>query len=272
MDGTAHIAPLRLFWWKAVPNFGDALAPLVVSHLSGRQVTHAGAGSCDLFAVGSILRVARRKNRAARADGRRPWIWGSGLLSPAPTDFLDHMQVALLRGPVTAALLGVRAARFGDPGLLAPEVLGSRPEPGERIGIVPHHSQADAAEIRALAASDPVFDLIDPRAPVDDVLRRIAACRVIVASSLHGLVVADAFGIPSLWADPGTQGRLKYHDYAAGIGRSLIAPLDWADLPAALRGLRDGPLPHAEGVAAARAALTETFPAQLCAADTEPRL
>ena len=35
------MTPLRLYWWNAVPNFGDAISPVIVGHLSGREVRHA---------------------------------------------------------------------------------------------------------------------------------------------------------------------------------------------------------------------------------------
>jgi hypothetical protein len=48
---------------------------------------------------------------------------------------------------------------------------------------------------------------IDVGAPVAEVLARIARCRYILSSSLHGLIVADALGIPNgwLWLDTGRE-------------------------------------------------------------------
>ncbi|MCA0873749.1 polysaccharide pyruvyl transferase family protein [Seohaeicola saemankumensis] len=264
MEMTPAYPALRLHWWKAVPNFGDALSALVVARLSGRPVDHAGPAGADLFAIGSILQVVRRRYTAARADGVRPWIWGSGLLHSVPLDFLDNVRVALLRGPVTAALLGLKPRRFGDPGLLAADLLGERPTQDDRIGLVPHHKQADAPEIRALLEREPALRLIHPGGDALDVCRQIAGCRHVIASSLHGLVVADACGVPSTWLSPGEESHLKYHDYAASIGRRMITPVQTGEIPDLLRGLRDGAaLAHADGIEAARAALIETFPAEL---------
>lgn len=258
-------APLRLFWWKGVPNFGDALSPAVVAHLSGRPVVHAGMAKAEMLAIGSLLKVARRKLVARpRADGPRPVIWGTGLLTPVPRDLLEHVDIALLRGPVTAALLDVKTDVFGDPGLLAPEMFAA-PERRDVIGIVPHHSLADAPALHALVASDPAFELIDPRGEVGAVCRRIASCAHVFASSLHGLIVADAYGVGSTWLDPVGQSRLKYVDYAASVGRDLTGPIAVGDIRAALRGLTGGALAHQSGIARARAALRQTFPAAVAA-------
>lgn len=265
MDITAdHSRPLRLFWWRGVPNFGDALSQLVTARVSGRAVVQAGAGDCDMVGLGSLLQVMRRKYRTARADGVRPWIWGSGLLSSVPSDFLDHVRIALLRGPVTAALLGIRARAYGDPGLLADDMVAPPPR-RDRIGLIPHHTQIADPAIRALAASDPAYDLIDVGAPVLDVVRDIASCAHVVSSSLHGLVVADAFGVASTWADPGGQGLLKYHDYAASVGRDLATPMSWPDAVRHAARSNAGPERYRDGIHRARAALRESFPEDLCA-------
>lgn len=257
----ADISPLRLFWWQGVPNFGDALSALIVAHVAGREVVHAGAASCEMLAIGSLLQVIRRKHGKPRADGVRPWIWGAGLLRAVPADFLDNVQVALLRGPVTAAILGVKTNRFGDPGLLVPAILGDLPERRDRIGLMVHHSQLDDSALAALIAAEPALELIDVRDDARDVCRRVASCAHVITSSLHGLIVADACGVASTWLDPGTQSHLKYHDYAASVGRAMIVPLALGDVPAYLRGLKDDKgLAHGDGIERAREALTTTFP------------
>ncbi|MEY8841996.1 polysaccharide pyruvyl transferase family protein [Cribrihabitans sp. XS_ASV171] len=267
-----HDAPLRLFWWKGVPNFGDALSALVVGTVSGREVTHAGPMGCDMLAIGSLIQVMRRKFKEPPANGHRPIIWGAGLLHPVARDFLSHVDVALLRGPVTAALLGIETRRFGDPGLLADRIVGPVPERRDRIALVPHHSMMGDPALRLLAAEEPAIDLIDPGADTAETCRRIASARHVVSASLHGLIVADAFGIPSTWLAPAGQSHLKYHDYAASVGRAMVNPILTEEIPALLRSLRDGDrLDHAEGVARARDDLLTTFPAHLRAASETSR-
>jgi len=263
--------PIRLFWWQGAPNFGDALSALIVAHVAGRPVVHAGVASCEMVAIGSLLQVVRRKHGKPRADGVRPWIWGAGLLRVVPHDFLDNVQVALLRGPVTAAILGIKTSQFGDPALLTPMILGDLPARCDRIGLVVHHSQLDDPVLEALTASEPALELIDVRDDAVEVSRKIASCAHVIASSLHGLVVADACGVASTWLDPGTQARLKYVDYAASVGRPMIAPITFADVPDLLRGLKDDTgLAYHDGLERARANLLDTFPATLRGAPHNP--
>ena len=53
------------------------------------------------------------------------------------------------------------------------------------------------------------------------VLEHICSCRAVVSSSLHGLVCADAYGIPNVWLDEFAleEGHFKFRDYFASQGR-----------------------------------------------------
>ena len=252
-------APIKLHWWKAVPNFGDALSQLVVAHVSGREVQHTGPKRAELWALGSLMHVLRQNRDEFKG---RPIVWGTGQLGHVPRDVVEHIGIALLRGPLGAALLGVEARQFGDPGLLVKDVLGPAPARQDVIGLVPHHTQIEDPALHAHLQREPRLKLIDPREPCEAVCLDIAACAHVISSSLHGLIVADAYGVPNTWMHPGTQSHFKYYDYAASVGRALPLPLRLEDLPQALSGLSDK-MPYQDGIAACQAALYETFPAHL---------
>ncbi|SNS74797.1 polysaccharide pyruvyl transferase family protein [Tropicimonas sediminicola] len=260
-------APIKLFWYRKEPNFGDALSPLVVAHLAGRPVAWAHRGECELYAAGSLMTMIANAHAEPRHDGSRPVIWGSGMMAPVSSGFLANVRLALLRGPITATLLGQRAEGYGDPGLLAPEVLGEAPQRQDRIGVVPHLSKRGDPALVAALADDPRLVLIDVTAedPLN-VVRQIASCAYVFASSLHGMIVADAFGVPNTWLDPsGNHGAaaLKFYDYAASVGRALPAPLSVDEIGAAIRAGLPETIGHAAGVSACRQALVEAFPAEL---------
>ena len=261
MTDAPHITPLHLHWWKAEPNFGDAINPLIVGHVSGRDVVHAGAKKADMFAVGSMMQVVKRTIKEGRKTSAPLSVWGTGLLNPVfGHDFMDKIEVTLLRGPVTAALLKINMKRFGDPGLLINDVLPFEGRRQDRIGIVPHYTLMEDAALLAFAASDPAYKLIDPRGDPAQVCVQIASCAHVYASSLHGLIVADAYGVPNTWIDPVGQSWLKYLDYAASLGRSdMVAPLELDEVA----GHRPAPIAYTDSIAGAREALLESFPARL---------
>ncbi|EEB83226.1 polysaccharide pyruvyl transferase family protein [Roseobacter sp. GAI101] len=262
MTVAADTTPLRLHWWKAVPNFGDAISPVVLAHVSGREVVHAGVNKADIWAVGSLLQVIKRAY--SEEKDLMPTVWGTGLLHAVHgLRFKDHVRIALVRGPITAALLGLEVDRFGDPGLLISDVWPMDRTPNGKIGIVPHHSIMDDVMLKALLDSDPKYQLIDPRGDAREVCAAIAACDHVFASSLHGLIVADAYGVPNTWVAPVGQSRLKYLDYAAAVGRAMPAPVMIEDIPAAHLPEPDAPLPYQAGIDVCRNALYASFPKAL---------
>lgn len=256
-----HNAPLKLHWWKAEPNFDDAINPLIVGHMAGRAVEHAGPRKADMFAIGSMLQLVKRTHKEPRAKGEKLCVWGTGLLNPVfGHDLLDNVELALVRGPITAALLKREMKGFGDPGLLINTALPFKGTREDRIGIVPHLSLIEDPELLEFAGSDPAYVLIDPRGDAADVCLQIASCAHVFASSLHGLIVADAYGVPNTWITPVGQSWLKYLDYAASIGRrDMVAPLGYEQA----RNAKSTPIDYTDGINAARDALIGSFPARL---------
>jgi hypothetical protein len=131
------------------------------------------------------------------------------------------------------------------------------------VAIIPHHSQMDDPRFVDMVEADPALQLIDVRLDPNTVCHEIARSAHVFSASLHGLIVADAYGVANTWMDPVDQGRLKYHDYAASIGRDLIAPVEIADVAKAARAARDRPFPYVEGIARCRESLLRHFPAEL---------
>ena len=97
-------------------------------------------------------------------------------------------------------------------------------EQTHEVGIVIRHSEHLWRDV----APDGAVKVIDfGSEDIDAVTRDILACRKIISSSLHGLVIADAYGIPNAWL--GTDGRaggsrpnggeFKYLDYFASVNK-----------------------------------------------------
>lgn len=221
--------PLKLYWWNVRANFGDAISRHLVSHVSGREVVWASPEECELFAVGSLMVFVRRSMGPARQAAGKPWLWGTGCVGPMRRDFLGGVRIASLRGPLTAEILGLGPHAFGDAALLLPRIVERvAPEKREGIGIVAHHSKIERYRDSGLLADGSVR-LID--VTLDDpleVVRQIASCRAVYSSSLHGLIVADAFHVPNYWLNPDgnhANSRFKFYDYAASVGRGLSQPL-----------------------------------------------
>ena len=60
------------------------------------------------------------------------------------------------------------------------------------------------------------------------VIEDICCCEAIVSSSLHGLIIADTYGIPNArvkFSDNVTGGDFKYDDYFESVSRAKKTPL-----------------------------------------------
>jgi len=207
---------VETFFWTpgTALNFGDYLASAVVQRMLSRcelVVDEPVSGPRRLFSIGSVLHFA--------ADGDT--IWGSGRngkKSEADHAFM-RLDVRAVRGPLTRKFLidrGIDVPRiYGDPALLVPILFPSRfkrsSRPG-RVGIVPNLHD------RSLMAGPGVIDVTGRW---DQVISQIISCEMIVSSSLHGLVIADAFGIPCAHLRLSeTEPDFKYRDYCEGVGRT----------------------------------------------------
>ncbi|WP_344090381.1 polysaccharide pyruvyl transferase family protein [Microbacterium deminutum] len=194
-----------------VDNFGDLLGPLVVRRLA-RSAPGRGDGR-RLLAVGSILHFAK--------DG--DVVWGTGRNGKIPDE--DHrfanLDVRAVRGPLTRAWLldrGIDTPRvYGDPALLLPTVFpefAASVVPLKRgVTIVPN--MHDAPQWRHADG------FLDPTARLWTCIRTIAESSHVVASSLHGIIVAETFGVPVSLMLPGAEDLFKYRDYFGGTGREL---------------------------------------------------
>ena len=211
------------FWWGDEKSFdlrernwGDLITPLILKGLTGQDAMRTTRGSSRVLAVGSIL------HRAHPGD----FIWGAGIISPnhVPT-CAASLKVSAVRGPHTRDLLLAAGASvpeiYGDPALLAPFFfdLSDIPKTHE-LGIIPHYNDVDA--VKHLASPD--VKIIDICAGVDEVLRQVAACQTILASSLHGIVLGDCFAGKVAWLRVGGGAKLvgksfKFADYLLGTGR-----------------------------------------------------
>ncbi|MDF1563192.1 MAG: polysaccharide pyruvyl transferase family protein [Deltaproteobacteria bacterium] len=228
-------------------NWGDALAPWLIERLSGvaPEVVplREPCERANLLTVGSVLRMA----------DARTTVWGSGFISA--DDGLGLQDWGEARGEVRARPAAVRAVRgpltreklramsvdcpevYGDPALLLPRLVQPSAKRSFALGVVPHYTDRRHPALEELRA-DPAVRVIDVRLgklglllgrpDLERFIREITRCERIVSSSLHGLVVAEAYGIPSQRARLGdgvVGGDFKFEDFLASVGREGEAAL-----------------------------------------------
>lgn len=202
----------RAFWFDGVANFGDGLTPWLFRR-AGIIPIHSTAAHADISGVGSILEMLPIDYAGQ--------VWGSGSLRGEPLA-LENASVLAVRGRLTRELISTASnARLGDPGILVSR-FQARPPSVWEVGVVPHHMHEDDRLWRRWKQENPErrVRIIDVRRQPGVVLSEIARCRHIISTSLHGLITADAYGIPAVWTrrDPDLWGgRFKFDDYESVV-------------------------------------------------------
>ena len=194
---------IRMYWWqggRGTGNFGDKLGPALVKALTGQVVTHSSIEKSDLLAIGSTLEPWLWPDRSWL--DYRGVIWGAGRLTGANLMPFPRANIVATRGELTLASLNVPArstAATGDPALLCGHFHRPISKPRYKLGIWPHWSEIRNRDLLDVAKSSSEIVLIDPCGEIQDTIDLVASCEYIASSALHGLVVADALGIPSCW-------------------------------------------------------------------------
>jgi len=208
-----------------VNNIGDAVGPDLVSHLAGRPTLYSSdATRPRLFAIGSIL---------GSVDANA-LVWGSGLMDPdqSPSQ-LAASNVFALRGKPTYARLrevgiNVPDVPLGDPGILVPALFDTSGPKRYRLGVIAHYADRQHPTVQRLRNKEGVLD-IDVRQRPEVFFRALGSCEAIVSSSLHGLIFAEALGIPNLWiklSDRVVRTGFKFRDWFSLTAKPQLAPYE----------------------------------------------
>lgn len=159
-------------------------------------------------------------------------IWGAGIIDSRTSELPRFREVRAVRGPLTRNKLielGYECPEvYGDPALLVP--MFYRPDIPKHygLGIIPHFH--DLEMVREKYSGYPDVKVIDIRhySHWHDFVDEILSCKGIASSSLHGLIMAQAYNIPNVWVEfEGAERRdhFKYHDFFQSIDKYEETPL-----------------------------------------------
>lgn len=247
---------LKLIFWKNnILNYGDLLSPYIIQKLSGKKIvqknyfvgnlnshvynlwrciSHGDLRLHDrylfpfeenLIGIGSIL----------YAGNSRSLIWGAGFMSAS--EKCRGGKVYAVRGKYSLEMLKQQQKEglfikfqeplvLGDPALLLPWLITTSNEKKYEIGIIPHFSEYEYF-CRIYGKSYHIINLQSD--DIEGVTSDITSCKYVLSSSLHGIIVAHAYGIPALWIEHTglesyTKG-FKFRDYFSAVGIENYEPL-----------------------------------------------
>lgn len=204
---------------KSKENYGDLMGKYLVEKISQKEVIWSKPSKFsirDLFSpiyvtIGSVLTNVNHKCI----------IWGSGIVSKAYP--IKKAKFLAVRGPQTRSHLlsqGYDVPEvYGDPALLMPKYYNPKIDKEYAFGVIPHYSDYD--KIKDFYKDEDSILLIDLMTnDVEKTTNAFLKCNKIVSSSLHGVIVAHAYGIPAVWQKFSNNvfgDDIKYQDYFESV-------------------------------------------------------
>lgn len=210
-------------------NWGDDINIFLCEMLSRKKVIpykHALFKTKNYLVIGSIINWYSNK---------RGIIWGSGVLSSQYKLKHKPLKVLAVRGPLTREFLiqkGVECPPiFGDPALLIPLFYHPQELPKKyQYGLILHHTDkknhAIAQFINNHANSLLIIDIVN-YGSWTNFIDQILSCQYILSTSLHGIIISDAYNIPNLWCKihfSCEDNGFKFRDYYLSVKKDIASP------------------------------------------------
>lgn len=212
---------LPLYYWQHphFTNFGDYLSLKLVERIVGKPVKiikeNPQSKVKKFLAVGSIISFAKNNDV----------VWGSGVngknLNPKNYKF-SKLDIRSVRGPLTKDFLNqhlnIKCPEvYGDPVLLFPYFFPEfkkSENPKYDYIIIPHYSEKSFFP-RTLSGN-----IVYPTDPWQQIIKKVINSKFVISSSLHGVIIAEAFGIPArLLKITDNEPIFKFADYYLGTNR-----------------------------------------------------
>ena len=212
-------------------NLGDDLNYYLLKELTGKEIVNQynlyQKFHVNYCCVGSILDSSLVNENSV--------VWGAGaLLGECPIK-MKPRKVCAVRGPLTRHYLQSQNIEcpsvFGDPALLLPIVYQPVGKKKYKVGVIPHYSDLRTDKLRLfLSQCGEGVQVIKLRGYGDwkKVIDEINECDFIVSSSLHGIIISDAYNIPNVWvefSDHVLGNGFKFRDYFLSVGRRVSCPV-----------------------------------------------
>ena len=203
-------------WGRGLNNFGDCLSPPILKYY-GFTPVFSQKLKADIILAGTVLQWL-------------PEHYSGIILGTGGDDMkysFPNAKIIGVRGKKTLENIEGEKENviLGDPGLIMNLIYPEKTTPKYDLGIVPHFVDKDKQIIdnwNNKFSKDKDCLVIDVLRSPKKVIADIKKCRHIMSSSLHGLVVADAFNIPNVRfvlreTMPSSFYDYKFDDYSSSL-------------------------------------------------------
>jgi hypothetical protein len=206
----------KFYYFNKELNFGDLITPYINNkYCNNSMITYTNDNytGTKIISTGSISRLCNNNTI----------VYGSGIRDK-DQPLLNGLIVSV-RGPFTYNNFNKQHnllhCEYGDPGLLMPLFYNPPINKKYNLGIIPHY--VDYNNVFNMYKNNNgkevhVINLLNSN--IEEVINELLSCKYIVSSSLHGLIVSDAYNIPNAWIkyDNKIKGDdTKFHDYFESV-------------------------------------------------------
>tara|TARA_B100001287_G_scaffold276730_1_gene289015 strand:+ start:42257 stop:43933 length:1677 start_codon:yes stop_codon:yes gene_type:complete len=207
---------IPFYYYGSELNFGDFITPYFLNKFCYKKDYSFDCKSNNnkkIISCGSIMRLSNMNTI----------VYGSGIRDIDQQ--ISKGNIHCVRGPLTGKRVidvqGFCPPVYGDPGLLLPLYYKPSVEKKYKLGIIPHVIHYKQVVQQYNDRNDIlVIDLATDN--VEYIIDIINSCEKIVSSSLHGLIVSDAYNVPNKWVkfnDKINGDDTKFYDYFQSVNR-----------------------------------------------------
>jgi pyruvyltransferase len=222
---------IPFFYYNNIDNFGDLITPYLLSNYCNKDdytFNFKDSNTAKIISCGSIMRMCNEK----------VIVYGSGIRNS--NQDIKKGVIRIVRGPLTRKrLLEIGCycpPIYGDPGLLLPLYYNPTITKTHKLGIVPHHIHYTTIHKMYNDSTDiKVINVVNKN--IESVIDDILCCEKIISSSLHGLIISDAYNIPNKWVKFNNEiygDDTKFYDYFLSVHRSdttFIDCMNYKEIP-----------------------------------------
>lgn len=197
---------VNLHWWR-MPygkiNVGDYLSCVIVEWMKKEcgitSDSSYNGKTHHLYALGSII----------DSGFQDATVWGSGCLQ-------EHMfwwrknrklDICSVRGPLTREVLQKNGYNcpeiYGDPAILMPMIYKPKDIKKNKNYVVISHQSIQSEKGTLSPVTTDYISFIN----------KILEAELVISSSLHGIILAEAYGVPAVMLGNSQLDRFKYYDW-----------------------------------------------------------
>lgn len=211
--------------WQKHINIGDQISEDIYKFMLDRKKIPANKSvkkTIHLLTIGSVLGMGKFD----------AVVWGSGfhmiqnVLSMQKFRCFIKLDIRAVRGPVTRQLLenlgyDCSTAAMGDPAIIMPLIYKpNRTEKKYDYSIVEHFKTKNK-----LSEQSQFHHISVKTSDYKKFIDELIASKVVISSSLHGIILAETYGVPAIFMNPNhqmDQQLMKYLDWYYSTGRDNI--------------------------------------------------